>query len=309
MVIKPGWLTTIQDLGRHGRQQYGVSVSGAMDRVAHVAANRLVGNRDQDATVEITLRGPELLIEQDTVLALAGADLTPMLDGMEMPLWTAVPVKAGSRLTFGAKRAGARCYLAVAGGIDAAMVLGSRATHVATGTGGLHGRALMPGDRLSSGLAPVRSTVGRSLPASLRPYYSSSMTLRIVSAPQAEAWGGQALAILARQAYRLTSQSNRMGYRLEGPPLPVGTGPWISDATAMGVLQIPPDGQPILLMADRQTTGGYPKPAAVITADLPLAGQLVPGDTITFRSVSLAEAHRILVRQWGAWDAALPPHP
>lgn len=308
IVGKPGWFTTVQDLGRYGHQHYGVPVSGAMDRAAHTLANRLVGNRDHDATLEITLKGPELLFEDEAIIALAGADLTPMIDRAEIALWTSLFVQAGSRLTFGARRAGGRCYLAVAGGIDVPIVLGSRATHVASRTGGLQGRALMPGDRLLSAVPPSRGTAGRSVPASLRPPYSGEARLRIVPGPQCTVFGQEALQALASYSYRLSSQSNRMGYRLDGPPLAQPrTEPWISDGTAMGVLQLPPDGRPILLMADRQTTGGYPKPAAVIAADLPLAGQLVPGDAVTFAVTSLEEARTAFTLQWNAWDRALPP--
>ncbi|ALA58626.1 biotin-dependent carboxyltransferase family protein [Nitrospira moscoviensis] len=308
LVVKPGWFTTVQDLGRHGHQQYGMPVSGAMDRVAHVLANRLAGNRDQDATLEITLKGPELLFEQEAVIALAGADLTPTIDGREISLWTCLAVQAGSRLSFGARRAGGRCYLAVAGGLDVPIVLGSRATHVASRTGGFQGRVLLPGDRLTSGRSSSHARIDRSVPASLRPRYSGEAPLRILPCAQRDAPMQEALAALTTSPYRLSSQSNRMGYRLDGPPLgPAQPDPTISDGTAMGMLQVPPDGRPILLMADRQTTGGYPRPAVVITADLPLAGQLVPGDAITFTVTSLQEARTAFAAQWDAWDNLLPP--
>jgi antagonist of KipI len=306
-VLRPGWFTTVQDLGRPGYQQVGVPVSGAMDRVALILANRLVGNRDDEAALEITLRGPELLIERDTAVALAGADLSAAIDGLEVPLWTELPVKAGSRLTFGARRTGGRVYLAVAGGIDVPSVLGSRATHVASRSGGWHGRALAAGDRLPGGAPSLRQAAGQSLPFPLRPRYGDRVVLRLLPGPQADLWHGGLPAALTRQDYRLSVHSNRMGYRLDGPPVPPpSTAPWISDATAAGALQIPPDGQPILLMADRQTTGGYPKPAAVISADLHLAGQLLPGDRLQFAETSLPEARSIFLKQWDAWNEALP---
>ncbi len=309
-VVKPGWFTTVQDLGRFGYQHAGVPVSGAMDPVALILANRLVGNRDGEAALEITLRGPELLFERDTVAALAGADLSAAIDGVAVPLWTELSVQAGSRLTFGARRTGGRAYLAVAGGIDVPLVLGSRATHVASNCGGWHGRALVAGDRLPGGRPSARQAAHRTLPFSLRPRYGSVVTLRLLAGPQAKLWDSGVAASLARQTYRLSVHSNRMGYRLDGPPVPPPrTAPWISDATAAGALQVPPDGQPILLMADRQTTGGYPKPAAVITADLHLAGQLLPGDAIQFAETSFTEARSAFLEQWDAWNRALPAQP
>jgi len=310
MVVKPGWLTTVQDLGRYGYQQYGMPVSGAMDRYSYILANRLIGNHDHDAALEITLKGPELLFEHDSVIAVTGGDLAPSLDGIVMPLWTSVPVKAGSRITFGTRRIGARSYLAIAGGVDVPVVLGSRATHIASQTGGLKGRTLAQGDILIGKTPSLNQhrTMGRSLPEYLRPIYSSVTALRILPGPQGEAFSEQALAVLTTNSYRLTSQSDRMGYRLEGAKLRHGKAEqYISDGTAMGLLQIPPDEQPILLMADRQTTGGYPKLATVITADLHLAGQLLPGNTIQFTTTTPQEARAALKTQWDALQQALPP--
>jgi antagonist of KipI len=310
MVVKPGWLTTVQDLGRYGYQQYGMPVSGAMDRYSYVLANRLTGNQDHAAALEITLKGPELLFEHDSVIAVTGADLSPSVDGIGIPLWTSVPVKAGSRMTFGTRRVGARSYLAITGGFDVPIVLGSRSTHIASQTGGMKGRTLAQGDVLIGGTPSLHqhATIERSLPEKLRPIYSTVTTLRILPGPQGNAFLEQALAILTTNPYRLTSQSDRMGYRLEGPKLGRRRAEqYISDGTAMGVLQVPPDEQPILLMADRQTTGGYPKLAIVISADLHLVGQLLPGDTIQFTTTTLQEAQAALKTQWDALQQALPP--
>jgi antagonist of KipI len=311
MVVKPGWFATVQDLGRYGYQQYGVPVSGAMDRRSYTLANRLVGNQDHAAALELTLKGPELLFEHDSIVAVTGADLTPSVSGIGIPLWTSVLMKAGSRLTFATRRAGARCYLAIAGGIDVPVVLGSRSTHLASQTGGVKGRTLAQGDVLVSG-TPVphqRATIGRSVPEQLRPVYSTGATLRLVPGPQHSSFSEQALEVLTTNLYRLSSQSDRMGYRLEGPKLAhEGAAQWISEGTAMGALQVPPDEQPILLMADRQTTGGYPKIAVVISADLHLAGQMLPGDTIAFRLTTLPEAQAAMMAQWNEVDQALPPY-
>ncbi|CAI4032194.1 5-oxoprolinase component C [Nitrospira tepida] len=309
-VVKPGWFTTVQDGGRYGYQQYGMPVSGPMDRRSHVIANRLAGNRDQEAALEITLKGPELLFETASVVAVAGADLSPAINGVALPLWTSVPVKAGSRLVFGTRRSGARGYLAVAGGVDVPVVLGSRSTHVSSGTGGLKGRALAAGDCLIGGTAGPhqQAMIGRSLPERLRPSYSAAATLRILPGPQLSSFAPQAFDVLAANPYRLSSRSNRMGYRLEGPRLTQARAEArISDGTALGALQVPPDGQPILLMADRQTIGGYPIIAVVISADLHLAGQLLPGDTVSFTPTTLPEAQAILKAQWKDLNETMPP--
>jgi len=310
MVVKPGWFSTVQDGGRYGYQQYGVSVSGAMDRRSYILANRLVGNRDHDAALELTLKGPELLFEHDAVVAVTGADLMPYVDGRDIPLWTSLLVKAGGRLTFGTRRRGARCYLSIAGGVDVPMVLGSRSTHIASQTGGVKGRVLAQGDVLMGGMPSPRqrATIGRHLPEPLRPIYSTNATLRIMSGPQRASFSEQALEALTINAYRISSQSDRMGYRLEGPKIAhENRALWISDGTAMGALQVPADEQPILLMADRQTTGGYPKIAVVISVDLHLAAQLLPGDAVELRMTTLREAQAAVKAEWKTLDQAIPP--
>ena len=307
-VIKPGWCTTVQDLGRHGYQHYGVSVSGAMDRLALVIANRLVKNDDTDAALEITLVGPELLFEQPTVIAVTGADLSPAIDGDALPLWTTVAIRAGSRLTFGRRRTGARSYLAVEGGFEVPPVWGSRSTHVATGIGGFNGRALVVDDALGVAFASARNerpSIGTSLADDVRPRYVDAPMLRVIVGPHH--LGHDALSVLTSGTYRLTSKSDRMGYRLEGPRIPHGsTHPQASDGSATGALQIPADGSPILLMADRPTAGGYPKVAVVISADLPQAAQLQPGDSVTFRTIALPEAESALAKQWRRINEVLP---
>lgn len=310
-VVKPGWFTTVQDAGRYGYQQFGVSSSGPMDRRSFILANRLVGNRDDKAALEFTLQGPELLFKQDSIVALTGADLTPFVDGRAIPLWTSILLKAGSTLIFGTRRAGARCYLAIAGGIDVPMVMGSRSTHIASQIGGMKGRGLAQEDVLIAGtpFSRQRDMVGREVPEQLRPLYSTVATLRILKGPQQSSFSEQALEVLTTHPFRLSSQSDRMGYRLEGPRLTyAGARERISDATAMGALQVPPDEQPILLMADRQTTGGYPKIAVVISVDLHLAGQLLPGDAIHFRLTTQAEALAAMKAEWSGLDRALPPY-
>jgi KipI family sensor histidine kinase inhibitor len=287
-VVRPGLFTTIQDLGRWGQQASGVPVSGAMDLVSHRAANLLVGNHDDAATLEVTVVGPELRMEQETRAAITGADLQPTVDGARVPLGVATACRAGSVLRFGERRTGARAYVAFDGGIDTPPTFGSRAAHIGAALGGVDGRALVAGERLPlgsiSGEPPARSPRWRAI-------QSGGARLRILPGPQDEFFSEPAFALLERTRFVVTPQSNRMGYRLSGASIPrVTDREMISDATFVGAIQVPASGEPILLMSDRQTTGGYPQMATVITADLPLAGQLAPGDWVEFARCTRAEA-------------------
>lgn len=309
LVLKSGWLTTVQDLGRYGRQHCGVSVSGVMDSFSTIVANRLVGNPDQAAVLECTLKGPELQFEQDTVVAITGADLSPTIDGHNAPTWECILIPRGSRLHFGLPRAGARAYLAVAGGFEVPLVMDSRSTHWASETGGHHGRPLKSGDILYGGQAgpSVTQRIGTGLPGSLHLHYERSVSLHIIPGPQHDCFTKHSITDLTETSYTVSPQSDRMGYRLTGPKIArKDSDPFISDGTAMGALQVPSDGQPILLMADRQTTGGYPKIAVVSSADLPLAAQLTPGDRINFILCTLAQAQTLLRTHRARLDAALP---
>ena len=310
LVVKGGWLTTVQDLGRYGHQHDGVSVSGVMDSFATTVANRLVGNPDQAAVLELTLKGPELQFEQDAVIAITGADLAPTLDGRRLPMWERMLILRGSRLRFGVPQSGARAYLSIAGGIKVPPVLGSRSTHWASDTGGLQGKPLKPGDILHGGKPGplINQHVGTGLPNSLRPRYERTVRLRIIPGPQDDFFAKHSIKALTETTYTVSPQSDRMGYRLAGPKITrKDSDQFISDGTAMGALQVPPDGQPILLMADRQTTGGYPKIAVVISADLLLAAQLAPGDHIRFVLCTVAQAQRLVRMQRAQLDAELPP--
>ena len=286
-VVQPGLFTTIQDEGRWGHQAMGVSVSGAMDSACHRVANVLAGNPREAATLEITLAGPELRIEQETTVAIAGADLGATLDGAAMPTGSARRCWEGSVLRFGARRAGGRAYVAFAGGIDVPLVLGSRSTHVRSRIGGFDGRALRAGDRLPLGAARAGPAASRDDSSLVR----GGARLRVLPGPQEGSFPPHALELLQSIRFTVAPQSDRMGYRLAGASaLPSPAGEMISDAAFLGAVQVPPSGQPILLMADRQTTGGYPQIAIVIAADLPQAGQLVPGDWVEFSVCSRGEA-------------------
>lgn len=296
-VVKPGLLTTVQDLGRWGFQARGVPVAGPMDPWSHRLANALVGNVASAAALEVTVLGPELEFDDERIVAVAGGAFQTSIDGRGCETNCALRVPAGSRLLVGASSRGARAYLAIAGGIDVAPVLGSRATHVVSAMGGV-GRPLKTGDRLPLGERPRRSAPRVPTAAPVVRLPVGAATARVLPGPQRERFAANALAVLQSAPYTLASESDRMGFRLRGPALThAGGADIISDATAVGVLQVPASGQPILLMADRQTAGGYPKIATVITADIGLVGQLAPGDAIRFEVCSLAGAMSALIAQ------------
>jgi antagonist of KipI len=308
-IFRPGLLTTIQDLGRFGYQRFGISVAGAMDPWALICGNRLVGNPDAAAALEVTVIGPELVFEHRAIVAQTGGDFPVWLDGNQLPNWCATEVPAQSTLRIGERRSGARGYLAVAGGLDVPLVLGSRSTHLRSGLGGLGGVPLRKGDVVNGGPVPcdAPARIGLSIPPELRPPYSADPTLRVLPGPQSDAFLPKAFEALTQGRYLISPDADRMGYRLHGPPLPHHGDEILSDATPLGALQVPASHQPILLMADRQTTGGYPKMAVVISADIPLAAQLVPGDTVGFQAIGLEEARRIVRGVRDRLDAVLPP--
>jgi len=302
-VLTPGLFTTVQDAGRWGYQDRGVPVSGPMDRNAHRVANSLVGNALDAATLEATLLGPELRFEKAAIVAVTGADLDSSIDGKAAPLNMAHHARQGSVLRFGERRAGTRAYIAVDGGIDSPLVLGSRSTHAVSGLGGIEGRPLRPGDRVP--LGPPNHSGRKPLRFALHADRSiRGARLRAIQGPQDYYFDESTFSWLERTRFTVSSRSDRMGYRLapdsfltpnREPRTPIGS--MISDATFIGGIQIPPSGEPILLMADRQTTGGYPQIATVITADLPLAGQLAPGDSIEFVLCTRREALAALREQ------------
>jgi len=297
-VVKPGMLTTIQDAGRWGFQAQGVPVAGPMDPVSHRVANALVGNVREAAALEITLVGPELEFEDERLVAVTGAEFELTLDGRAVPYSAPFIVSAGSHLRFGERRRGARAYLAISSGIAVPTMLGSRSTHLVSAMGGVNGRALAAGDRLP--LGDPRRVEGTALapqPAAV-PLPDRHARIRVLPGPQREYFSDDALEVLQSAPYTIGQNSDRMGFRLEGPRLTHARGAdIISDATPLGVLQVPASGQPILLMADRQTTGGYPKIATVIAADIAVAGQLGPSDTIEFAVCTPSEAMAALIAQ------------
>lgn len=289
-VLKAGMSTTVQDLGRWGYQAFGIPVSGAMDAYACQVANLLVGNQTNAAVLEMTISGGEYEFKQSTLIALAGADMEAQLNGNPVPIWSSISVQAGDVLTCSFVRSGCRTYLAVAGGLDVPLVLNSRSTHTRSKLGGYEGRTLQAGDTLPLG-TPLQHYTPVQLPAQFIPSYHSEIQVRVLLGPQQEYFTAKGIATIFNNIYTITAEADRMGYRLEGAQIEHLHGAdIISDALCQGAIQVPAHGMPIVMMADRQTTGGYTKIGAVITADLSRMAQAKPGDRIQFVQTEDTEA-------------------
>jgi len=293
-VLDGGLLTTVQDLGRFGHRRHGVAWGGAVDVPALRAANRLVGNGPDAAGLECTVAGPALRFLAPARLAVTGADLGAVLHREDLGPWpvprgTAVVARAGNRLVFTGRRAGCRAYVAFQGGLDVPLVLGSRATDLGTGFGGHEGRALRAGDHLALGAS--RAEPARIAPP---PAPAARSTLRVVLGPQEDHFTPASVARFLSEEYAVTAASDRVGCRLEGAPLAHLRGGEIpSDGLVPGSVQVPPDGRPIVALADGPTTGGYPKVATVIGADLPLLAQALGGEgRVRFEALSVEEARQ-----------------
>lgn len=295
-VIKPGLQTTVQDLGRFGFQQIGISPSGAMDPYSMQLANILVGNSPNEAVLEVALMGPTLEVLTDLTAAVCGGNFSLNVDGRPVPMWKSFQIKKGQILSVGVSKLGARAYLAVSGGVDVPDVLGSKSTFLNGRFGGYHGRALQSGDILS-GNPSVRQITKRLHPA-LIPIYKNKVEVRIIFGPHHEMFTSQARKLFLTEEFTVTPESNRMGYQLKGPKIEHSDGPdIISDAVPLGGIQVPKSGQPIILMADRQTTGGYARIGTVISVDIPVLAQAVPGTVVKFSQITLQEAQDLYLEQ------------
>ncbi len=310
-VLRPGPLSALQDGGRIGFQRLGVIASGVMDAWAHRMANLLVANPDDEATLEITLMGPALRFRETALIAITGADLSPTVDGQPVPMATPLLLRAGAQLAFGRRAWGCRASLAVHGGFAVAPVMGSRSTYLRAGFGGFAGRALRKGDLLA--LSPAAAAHGfvrleRALAAGDAPFAMPApgsfeppvhpgarpARLRVIQGSQWGRFTAASRAAFLDASFTVSPQSDRMGVRLGGPALALEAPlEMISEAVAFGTVQVPPDGQPIVLMADRQTTGGYPRIAAIASVDLPRLAQAVPGEAIGFAAITLEEARAL----------------
>ncbi|AZT90912.1 biotin-dependent carboxyltransferase [Caldicellulosiruptor changbaiensis] len=293
-VLNPGFFTTIQDLGRYGYESQGVPNAGAMDEFALRIANILVDNHENAPCLEITLVGPVLEVLNDTMIAVAGAEIQPLVNGFSRPCWSSFPVRKGDVITFRPVKSGFRAYLAVAGGLKGEFAMGSFSTYVNGKLGGVKGRPIAKGDILESGV-PKHGLVPKKIRDEFLPIYSEEEEIRVILGPQDNYFTKEAIEIFLNSTYLITEDSNRMGYRLEGPPIKAKEKhDIITDGVVPGSIQVPANGKPIILLKDAPTTGGYVKIATVISPDLSKLAQLKPGDRLKFKAIDLLQAHQVL---------------
>jgi len=294
-VLRPGFFTTVQDLGRYGYLKYGVPISGAMDTFSMVAANILVANNPNDACLEITLIGPELQALADTQIAVTGGVVSVKIDGKDAPMWQTLTVRKGEKVSLGKVEKGCRSYLAVRGGINVPSVLGSKSTHTRGKLGGIEGRQLKAGDVIYGFDASLLEDCYK-MPENLIPQFFDEFTVHVVLGPQLDMFTDKGVETFLSSQYKVTIESDRMGYRLDGPTIEhKDKAEIVSDALLPGAIQVPRNGKPIVIMRDAQTTGGYPKIAVVITSDLDLLGQAKPNTIVRFSEIALEDAHKRLL--------------
>ena len=291
-IQQPGLLTTIQDLGRWGYGQYGMPVAGAMDSYAMRLGNILLGNPENAPVMEITITGPTLSFESRTHFVLTGGDLQPLLNNRPIALWSIHFARSGDQLTFGGVASGCRAYLALAGGFDVPYVMESASTYLRGTLGGYNGRVLQAGDVLAVKSSLLPTLTNFTLPESYQPDYRD--VLRVILGPQDDAFTREGLNTFLSAEYTVSHQADRMGCRLDGPPIKhINSADIISDGIAPGAIQVPAHGTPIIMLADRQTTGGYPKIATVISVDIPSVAQKKPGDRLRFEQMSVEDAQQL----------------
>ena len=293
-VKRPGILTTVQDLGRHGFNRFGVNPGGACDRAAARLLNTLLANNDSAAVIETHFPAVEMVFDSKKDFAVGGADFTPTLNGKEIQNWRIYTASKGDVLKFKGKRIGSRAYIAVTGGFRVPDWLGSSSTNLLASSGGFEGRSLKTGDAIKIARADNPwGRAGKGLSASLVPPYSASPTVRVIESGETSYISKETRRTFESSAFKVTQDSDRMGYRLQGPKLSTKRKhEMVTSAATFGTVQLLPDGQLVVLMADHQTTGGYPRIATVIATDLPLLAQLGPGDKIRFQYVSIEEAEK-----------------
>lgn len=297
-IIRPGLLSTIQDCGRPGYTDSGFPVSGAVDKTAMRIANILVGNDRDSAVIEMTMQGLEAVFTSPAIIAVTGADMDAKLNGNPLPRYKAVKVETGDIIDISFATSGLRGYFALSGGFYLKKALGSNSTNIKAGIGGYMGRALKANDLLFfNTVTPGLADLGkRRIDPPAIP--SGSVTVRVIMGPQDDYFTEKGIATFLGGEYKVTNDSDRMGLKLSGEPIESKRGvDIISDGIPEGGIQIPSSGMPIIMMSDRQTTGGYAKIATVISSDMPLLAQLRPGDTIKFNKITVKEAHRIYKKQ------------
>lgn len=295
-VLHPGLLTSVQDSGRYGYQQFGVPVAGVMDSFAHRIANILVENEENEAVLEATLLGPKIEFLSEAVIAITGGNLSPEINQQSIEMWRCIYVKPGDVLSFSGAKTGCRSYIAFAGGIDVPIVMGSKSTYAKAKIGGYEGRLLKAEDILNIGnTKQPLSSLKRSLPKQYIPEYRNHFEVQVVLGPQEDHFTPKGIETFLSNPYTVTNECDRMGFRLDGEEIEhIQGGDIISDGIAFGAIQVPGHGKPIIMMADRQTTGGYTKIGNVIWEDLSKIAQAKPGDIIRFKKVTIEEAHERL---------------
>ena len=290
MILDGGLLTTIQDGGRRGYQRYGMGVSGAVDVHSYVYANILVGNTHNEAVLEVTLMGPVIEFTSDSVIAVTGGDLSPMLGDLPLPMYQAVRVTKGSILSFGKLKSGCRAYIAFAGGLAITPIMGSRSTYIKAGLGGYEGRQLLAGDEIAfrrPASCPPNVESRKMKPV----VFDGTYTVRVLFGPQDDMFTKKGIHRFLHSAYTVTSECDRMGYRLTGPKIEhKRDSNIITDGISFGSIQVPDSQEPIIMLSDRHTTGGYAKIASVINVDMPMIAQSKPGDTIRFEKTDIRTA-------------------
>ncbi|PHD55307.1 biotin-dependent carboxyltransferase family protein [Bacillus wiedmannii] len=310
-VLHAGMFTTVQDLGRSHYQQYGVPVGGAMDQSALRMINMLVGNEENEAGLEMTIMGPKLLIKKTTLLAIGGANMEPLLNGKRIPLWRPILAEEGSMLCFGKVKSGCRAYVTFAGGIHIDRTMGSKSTYIRAAIGGIEGRMLKKGDYFQIGTHTEmashciqnlqndeRNKTKWVISSSILPQYKKYSKLRVITDFEYDQFTEESIQAFFTKEYKVSNYADRMGYRVEGEVLNrVEEKGILSSPVTFGTIQVPNGGQPIILMADRQTTGGYPRMGNIISVDLPLLAQLKPGDYVSFEKITLEEAEQLYIEQ------------
>ena len=293
-IIKAGMFTSVQDLGRWGHQADGVPVAGAMDLEALRFGNVMLGNAESAAALEVTIIGPEIAVSGEGLVVFSGADLGFCVNGEEYGSWTVAALREGDVLSFTAPKSGCRGYLCFGGGIDVPVVMGSRSTYTRAKIGGYQGRALIAGDTLKTGeQRPAwRKLADFILPLELRPNYSADKPLKILTGLQEEAFTKEGVETLFSSDYTVSTETDRMGTRFEGPKIKHGErgADIVSDGIPMGAVQIPGHGMPISMMADRQTTGGYTKIGVLTPASIQALAQRMPGTKVRFKKATMEEA-------------------
>lgn len=290
LVRKPGLFSTIQDFGRNSYQKYGISQSGALDEYSFILANMLVGNDEKEAVLELTLLGAEFEVLEGGTISITGANMFAKVNNKTVPMWETIDLSKGDILSFGVAKEGCRTYIAIGGGIDSTPILGSRSTYIRAKLGGLNGNIIKEGDVITSKACLHNNKY--HLPEEFIPKYSKDNVVRVILGPQLNYFTEKGIRTFLSEKFIFTNDINRMACRLDGPSIEHKlSANIISDGTPNGAIQVPANGKPIILLNDRQTTGGYPKIACVVTVDIQKVAQAQPSDIISFKPISIVKAH------------------